>query len=168
MRRLSPIAGIFFVFAIVFGCHRQADLSAYHGPPFTVQADAQRVTLETVVHSGGYGLNFDHAQVDDGRLNVYLTLDAPAMDELVMEAPQTLTKSFSNRARGADEVRRPPHSGAQLHLTRPRLFPAAQGAAGGSHRGVRRPAGTGRLPGSATRQARVWARFVRKRPFSLF
>ncbi len=105
MRRLSPIAGIFFVFAIVFGCHRQADLSAYHGPPFTVQADAQRVTLETVVHSGGYGLNFDHAQVDDGRLNVYLTLDAPAMDELVMEAPQTLTKSFSNRARGADEVR---------------------------------------------------------------
>lgn len=104
MRQIQLIASLLILITIT-GCGRQAELRAYHGPPFTVEANARRVTIETVVHSGGYKLEFDHAQVDDGQLNVYLTLDAPTMDDLVMEAPQTLTKSFSNRAGGAQDVR---------------------------------------------------------------
>ncbi|MDG2054150.1 MAG: hypothetical protein P8J86_05525 [Phycisphaerales bacterium] len=103
MRQITLIASVLLLAAAI-GCSQKADLSAYHGPPFTVDADTNRVMLETVVHSGGYTLEFDHAQIDDGQLNVYLTLDAPTMDDLVMEAPQTLTKSFANRARGAREV----------------------------------------------------------------
>ena len=104
MSQTKLIASILLL-AMAIGCSQQADLSAYHGPPFTVDADTNRVMLETVVHSGGYTLEFNHAQIDDGQLNVYMTLDAPTMDELVMEAPQTLTKSFANRARGANKVR---------------------------------------------------------------
>ena len=103
MRRIHTIAGLLFLMAMA-ACAGRVALKDYHGPPFTVEADARRVTIETVVHSGGYHLDFDHAQVDDGKLNVYLTLDAPTMDDLVMEAPQTLTKSFSNRSRGANDV----------------------------------------------------------------